>query len=642
MKVSASYAVYSGAELHFPAVSAALVNTFPNLSPMLRLVSDITATTLQRQTRWTNHVIHQLTFSYLTSDYVVATVSPVLRQLPPLDGIPAYQTLCNLVSEIASGRQAIDAQTVRVLNSTAFALLAALEGQRYELFRDSLSTIGRLAFRPPSSSTEAQVARFFNLFSFTALDRLSPELIARRFREELSFDGYTDAASLKAQTIQALIRLREDFLRTSSARCVFFCEDIQMNGPAFTLGDVQFTAADDLRSKLESDNALAWVETTSSKHPHAAYAVVDVACHPSDLHTAADRATAELDTILGYVASRANRSFSPPSRYTWIAVSVDSTALAFGFASCMARDSVLFLRPDDGENLQLSYNKFVSPALREPVEALLREKLRRVFRTLRRASFSAGCHEYSQAFASAWQAYEVVFGGTESRDRGDSISKRVASVAILPNAVGTTDNYVLTPEDFLEFARAFASGSLDLQFEELATAALLAFSKESAPTADDARMLQMSMNSDEVGQILDWKGLQLSANASARTETELEPQVVRRRDELRRRLQQCYKLRNDIVHSGYDDEGAARPMYAEVSTLFGSFVLNLAYHFARHKTYVELLNALDLEWQRGRACRQDDDGAVRSLAFDLWKRRGRPLGDDLTDWFTAREKLGLD
>ncbi|HTN92666.1 MAG TPA: hypothetical protein VL242_53725 [Sorangium sp.] len=648
MKLALSYTVYTGSEAQFPTVVAALRKHYPNSAGLLNMVAEVNAATLKQQARWQCHVLNQLTFSYLAQDYVATSVQPVLAGLPDSNILPSLVALRDMASRIETAEIRLTTQSVGALNNLAIKFLEELAQNRTALIVEAINNLGRYIFSNFSRSNSSRVQRHINLLGVAIDQHLSEEFLCRRFREELSFQGYDDRASLKKLAIQALERLRDDLQRSTTASCLFVCADIKMSSERFDVGAATFFPAGDpeLRRRTSScAEASSWLDQKIKEDSYAAYALVEARCHPDDRDTAIENAAGHLEEVLGFLVSQqATPRFSPPRRYEALGFLANTPGVTFYCPSARAQNSLLLVRPPDGTYFSQLYSKYIAPALAAPVEPMLQEKLRRMLRTLRRASFSAGCLEYSQAYASAWQAYEVVFGGVESRERGDSIARRVAALAIRPDALGADDAVELDDGDMIQLAKAHKSGDSKLQLEPATSALLNELADAQNPTEQELLWVRMSFGSEELEEVLAWKERQIAAAASSRSEDESTMLAVQKRDQLRWRLQECYKLRNDMVHAGYDEESVAETMYLEIFSLYSSFVTNLAFNCTKKVTYDALLDAIDKEWRRGRTTEPStsDEAAIRLAAFDAWEKRGRPMWDDWADWFSARKALGLE
>jgi hypothetical protein len=227
----------------------------------------------------------------------------------------------------------------------------------------------------------------------------------------------------------------------------------------------------------------------------------------------------------------------------------------------------------------------------------------------------------------------VVFGGNEARERGALISRRVAALAVGPDGLRSDDTFSVTEGDLVQFCAAWARGevtilNMDADLRRLMSDAV------ATGTVDRGTLPLLQMYLDDDGNadaLFEWKARQINESATSASPEDVRNKNRERRCELRARLEECYKLRNDIVHAGYDYEPVAEEMYNEISRLFGSFVINLAFNCTTKRTYAAFLYALDDEW-RG------PERRLREKAYFYWLERGRPIGDAWADWFRAERE----
>ena len=384
-------------------------------------------------------------------------------------------------------------------------------------------------------------------------------------------------------------------------------------------------------------NASTVLSATAARHPSAAVGVVLATSHPDDATTAYVEAAARVEERLGFLASQ-SPAYHPPRTYCGIAWSGVDPRLVQWRSSGVAANSLLVVSADSAAEFRDLYVRYIAPALRSPVAPSLSERMRRCLIALRRASFSAGCCEFSQAYSNAWQSYEVVFGGSEARERGRTIAGRVAVLAIGPDSLRSDDSIIASETNLLEMATAWgADPTVVPEIDGLHE--LLHEICESSCPAQTARDLYPCLDSDMANALFDYTEAGFEQQIASRSDAEKAALIDSQRDRVRQRLDECYKLRNDIAHGGYDNEEISETMYREIAGLFGSFIVNLAHNCYVARDYNALMAIVDAEATR---LLKAPDGELREKAYALWEQRGRPIGDDWADWYQARLELGYN
>lgn len=633
MRVSTNYTIRSGPEANFDSVSENLRQSFPNSTHLLRNVEQ--PKELAASSRWRHHVLRQLTFSYLTQEYVARTVRGVLDDFPSDQDAPAFRELRSAVQAVATGSVRLTKSSVAHLNDVAIRLANWCDANRLTIIEVAMNALGRWLFSDATPANRRRVEKHLAFLMFGLESHIGVDVFGRRMRECLSFSGYSDPASLKAACISALTAARDDLLQVVEARCVFIAPDIKMHADTMRIGDVAILkwgtpALEDFLSTRVQEVLAPGAENA----PYTAYLTLSTSCHPEGLGEALTDAASQIQIVTGFLVSQTSGVYNAPRQYGGIVFQPNSAAFLHRHPSGKPRNSLLLVTREKAQYFEHLYTDYIAPALDMPVEPSLQERLRRALRSLRKASYSAGSHEWSQAYASAWQGYEVVFGGTESRERGATISRRVAALAVGPDGLRTDDSFTVTDEDLVNFSQDWKQGkvnglNIDQDVEEM-----LSSIADNGANAEVLLILRTSLDSDANDVLLRWKEDQITGGLPEVTSDNAQLESNRRREELRVRLEECYKLRNDIVHAGYDYEPIAEEMYKEISGLFQSFIVNLAYNCTRKVTYTELLTAMDDEWRRPVLT----DHKIRERAYFNWLERGQPIGDDWADWFCAEQE----
>jgi hypothetical protein len=634
MRVSMNYTVRCGPDAQFDTVAADLRKCFPNLCRILEGVERPDA--LATEWRWRHHVLHQLTFSYLKQDYLARTVSEVLRQLPADKDAAVFGGLRSTVAPLANGAKPLTPESVAVLNNIAIDLADWCDNNKLAIIEAAMNGIGRWAFSDAKPANKRRVDRYFAYLLLGLENHVGSDVFCRRMREYLSIAEYDDCRTLKNACIEALKTYRDDLLRISNAHCIFICPDIKMYAESMSLGEVRVLRwnSPDLQSFL-TQPVRQHMEKRAMAAPHTAYMTLVVPCHPDGIAEALVKASSLVQQKTGFLVSQSSGAYCPPLRYAAFGFLPGTDGFQRSDPTGTPRYSDLAITADLALDFQELHRNYIEPALREPVERSLRERLRRMLRGLRRASFAAGCGEWSQAYSCAWQAYELVFAGSEGRDRGALISRRVAALAIGPDSLGIDDSFDITDEDLYTFCAAWKRREIEgFRPGEEAQAVMSRLAERAGADRGLLKALAMSLGSDETDVLLRWKMNQVTEAARGKTAAQVRLEVHRRRSEVMARLEQCYKLRNDIVHAGYDYEFVAEDMFKEMTSLFRAFVINIAFNCAAKVTYPALLEALDEEWEGA-------ERQIREKAYLYWLGRGQPIGDDWADWFRAvRETRG--
>jgi hypothetical protein len=575
-----------------------------------------------------------LTFSYLKQEYLARTVRGVLDQFPSDQETPAFQDLRIGVQAVAAGSVRLTHISVANLNDLAVRLEDWCSANRLTIIETAMNALGRWMFSDATTVNRKRVEKHLAYLLLGLEHHLGIKAFSRRMRERLSLHGYTDCASLKAACLTALEAARDDLLRIIDARCVFMAPDISMHTASMRMGDVAFLqwGTPELEGYL-SPGARGALASDPKRTPYTAYLTVETRCHPDGLAEALNDAAVRIQVITGFLVSQSSGYYHPPRQYRALVFRPNELKLLPDHPSGVPQNSRLVVYPEKAPYFERLYMDYIAPALAAPVEPSLQERFRRALRCLRKASFAAGCGEWAQAYSSAWQAYEVVFGGNESRERGALISRRVAALSIGPDALRSDDTFLLTEKDLVQFCGAWTRGEVEgLNAEKELQELMSSVSVAGGADRGTIQFLQASFDSDNTDVLLRWKENQITEAAAQGSADQMQLEVKKRHGELRDRLVQCYKLRNDIVHAGYDYEPVAEEMYKEISGLFRSFVINLAFNCTAKRTYAVLLNSLDEEWM-------GPDHHVREKAYFYWLDRGSPTGDDWADWFRAEREV---
>lgn len=640
MKVGTSATFHAG---NFPHVARDLAHFRPNCVPMLNFVADLDAKDLKREGRWLEHVLRQLSFSYLKKGFVETNARTVLEALPAkVAHLPGLARLRDAVDDVVCSKTPLTTETAPALNDLALEMFVELESGRAVILVESLEGWARFALAEPNVTNARRAAHYWNLLMVAMRDHMRERAYALAFRDALDFVGYEDWKTMRAMLRPRLDALRDNLVRVSSATCVFFCKDIKFSTEAFRLGATAFLPSTSKDEILGTAEAASTLVEFGARHPNATLAVVRAACHPHDPKMALLNASRTAHEAFGFLVSHSGLEFGPPAHYAGVAVVEGSGEWCTCSASAELRDSlsVLLLRPEDGPLLANLYDRFISPVFDADVEPVLQEKLRRVLRTLRRVAFSARSGELSQACATVWQAYELVFGGAEGRGRGLLIARRVAAMSVTRDAFCSDDSVELSNADVLGFARSYVAGDAKFSPKFTDFDQFLRELVQNGVVPNDENLLHTWFSSDDLEHVFEWKQREL-ADEAARLPHEVKMErVVEKRDQLAARILDYYRLRNDIVHAGYDNEGAMTPLLDSMLYLLKSFVLNLGFNFQKKRDYATLLSAVDAEWAYGRSF--TDSGALSLLvqtAYFLWLDRGCPVGDDWADWFAADDRI---
>ncbi len=632
MRVSSTTTIRSGPEANFDAVARDLRAHYPNFCSFLKYLEN--PETLRRETRWRHHVLHQLTFSYLKPDYLVRTVRSVLDSFPSEHDAPVFHDLREELGKIVSGAIVLDETAVAVLNDLAIGVIDWINDNRISIIESSMNILGRCLFSAHSRSKCRRIEQNIAYLAIALEHHMSIDVFCRGLRETLSFHGYENSTALKEQCLRVLETFRDNLLTVETARCVFVCPDIAMYVTSLNLLDVQLYSWESggLQDFL-SEQAKEKLMTFKEKTPWTAYLTVKATCHPQSLSAAVDTAVERIQQISGFFASLDVETYHPPKKYAGVCFLPGKPIKNVWGPSGKPQHSKLRITEDRAQYLENLYRDYLVPALSTPVERNLQERLRRTLRGFRKASFSAGSHEWSQAYSAAWQTYEVVFGGTETRDRGQSISRRVAALSVGPDALRSDDHFEVSDSDFVEFCEAWkrgeVSGLADQNLHEVIHNTI-----QNGASPEEIRFVLGGFGTDFIDILLDWKERQVQETLEQVPAEQTRTAILARREEVRIRFEECYKLRNDIVHAGYDNDAVAEEVYKEISSLFSSFVINLAFNCTQKLTYTALLKALDDEW-RGPASHEE---SIRKRAHALWQERGEPKGDDWRDWFQAKKE----
>ncbi len=640
MHISLTSTFFGGSQTGFPTAVQKLEHLFPNSSELLDTITE--ADTLKSRGRWMLHILGQLTFSYLSKDYLSKAVLPALEAIDDDTGLPSLTALRELVQRLSSSEGTLDATTIPGLNDAALAVTTELQANHATIITNAMNSVGRRFFAKDTPSNRRAMTRALNLLFLSLCERLNEMTVCRLFRDAIAPLHTAPEKTIKPETISRLIQVQADLCRRVNMTVFFVLPDIKMHCDDFSIGDATFmTAASATQWVSENGNpqAVEILERHSKRTPYAAFVRLASTSHPADAGGGISAAAERLELVTGFIASQA-KEYAPARCYTSFAFAAGHPGCSFRAASGAPSASLFLAKHESASTLSMLYRDYIQPALRDPVEPALREKLRQALMSVRRARFGVGCAEYSQAFSAAWQTLELLFGGSESRDRGATISKRVAALAVGPEGFQSNDSIVINDEDLILLAKdqSGPGGSIRGHLSAEILVSLQIVADEESPDVSGLNVLRAAMSSDDADAVMDWVVERRAESASANPAN-----VLERQDDLRARMIELYKLRNDIAHSGQSFEPFAELAARELVGLIGSFIANIAFNFEKARTVQRFHELLDDCWRATHPPSpvSSEPDRTRIVAYLLWRHRGSPVNDAFTDWFAAERVLRL-
>ena len=501
------------------------------------------------------------------------------------------ERLKGLIEELQRGNAVLDGPFALQLNRSATELAKTCEERSLHLLREALETIGRFAFAKRNPKNERQITHALTQIAFASYRHCGSSYAFRRLASALRIQALPHTKkAVKKELIERLTSARDHLVETVVHVCVFQVDGMHLSIPEFKLGQVAFHNTEHalLRSVL-ADLPEAVPKFAGADKSGPAAAVVRATAHPSGGSEAIANAEEELRLVLSFIAT-SDPAFTPARSFPGRAYRGGSKPYTTTSPPRSKIRSFTHIDAGTAGLLQDNWTEFIAPLLEPEFDSVLSSRFRRALECIRRASFLQALGERTEAFLCCWGAFEVIFGGYESRERGKAIGRRVAPFIIDRTGTPHNKSFQVTPDDLRRFLNDGKQGkvSLDLDADELEMV-------ETLLEDDDPRSAWTILGSSTSKSLLAWKERQVRARLEEVDEAEAREARLRGYALIRDRFRSYYKLRNDIAHGGYENEAICGRFADELLDYYYSIFLNITFNFSRVSSYDQLLYKLDQE-----------------------------------------------